>query len=421
MNINERFQQAIDDLYESNHYLAAEITKLGYPAVVDNIPTAGVLWDKERKKICFSFNENFSKTLNDDEFRFVVAHEALHFVNMHIFFFRDKVDEMQRRKKSMSEIRNTMNKLNVAADCVVNDSLVNLYKFKKNKTLGGKPIYYGIDTVKTDTHDMTVMDVFSILPEENAKNCDGDHAWESFFNEDGSFNKDFIDSIENVISNGSENSALSDEELSKIDDMKEQMEKSSDSYAAKAGTEAGSELRAIDGLGHNTLNWNKILFHFTENRKIEDKWTRPNRKLSSIYPEVVLPSYEHQEKEEIFVAIDVSGSIDRKACSLFIEVVKNSPKRFIINAISFDTRCHKYDARSGNRPIGGGGTRFDIIEKYIQSNFKKYPKFVCVFSDGVGSYIKPQYPKRWCWFLYLPYSTTYIGNMKWFKVGDLLK
>ena len=84
MNIRERFDKAVDSLYETNHYLAAEITKLGYPKLISSqvIPTAGVAWDPIKKKVSFLFNENFAKTLTDEEFTFVVAHEAIHVVKI---------------------------------------------------------------------------------------------------------------------------------------------------------------------------------------------------------------------------------------------------------------------------------------------------------------------------------------------------
>ena len=43
-NIKERFEDAISNLYKTNDYLAAEITKLGYPELIGNeLPTAAAL------------------------------------------------------------------------------------------------------------------------------------------------------------------------------------------------------------------------------------------------------------------------------------------------------------------------------------------------------------------------------------------
>jgi predicted metal-dependent peptidase len=143
--------------------------------------------------------------------------------------------------------------------------------------------------------------------------------------------------------------------------------------------------------------------------------------MMSIYPDVILPTMEDQEKEEIFFAIDSSGSIDRHALSLFVDVVRNTPKHFKIKAISFDTKCYEYDIKKGGSPRGGGGTSFCIIEDYIQQNFKKYPKAIFVLTDGEGCCVSPKHPERWCWLLYSYCQDRHIGNMKSYKVKDVLK
>jgi len=63
MNIKTRFNKAVQDLVGINHYLAAEVTKLGYPTLEEGIPTAGVGWDENKKKIVFLFNPEFAKSL----------------------------------------------------------------------------------------------------------------------------------------------------------------------------------------------------------------------------------------------------------------------------------------------------------------------------------------------------------------------
>jgi predicted metal-dependent peptidase len=227
--------------------------------------------------------------------------------------------------------------------------------------------------------------------------------------------------VKGFIQDNIENSALSDEELGKIEEMKDALEESKDAYAQQAGKEAVGSLRPIDGLGQNALNWNRILFKLTDTKKPRDIWNRSPRKMQSVYPDVILPTIEDQEKEDIFFAIDSSGSIDRNALTLFVDVVRNTPKHFRCRAITFDTMCYEYDIKRGEQPKGGGGTAFNIIEKYIQDNFKKYPKAIFVLTDGEGNHVDPQHPDRWCWLLYSYCQTRYIGNMKHYNIKDILK
>jgi hypothetical protein len=470
--IREWFEEAIEELYEQNFYLAAELTKLGYPEIIpadQYPPTAGVSWDEKKKKIKFMFNEGFFKNLTKEHFIFIVCHESIHVMNLHIFLFKDEYDKKKKKNVPAPEIQDHMRKLNVAADCVVNDSLTHFYGLERYEMLGtnqhkvkggatlldvaqklklqpplvakvnpgisltdtledGQEInvpvvpLYGMDIIEMDTEDMTVMDVFYLLPEDLSQFGVGNHEqWKSFFNADGSINRDFVDKVKGFIQDNIENSALSDEELGKIEEMKDALEESKDAYAQQAGKEAVGSLRPIDGLGQNALNWNRILFKLTDTKKPRDIWNRSPRKMQSVYPDVILPTIEDQEKEDIFFAIDSSGSIDRNALTLFVDVVRNTPKHFRCRAITFDTMCYEYDIKRGEQPKGGGGTAFNIIEKYIQDNFKKYPKAIFVLTDGEGNHVDPQHPDRWCWLLYSYCQTRYIGNMKHYNIKDILK
>jgi len=431
MNIKLRFQKAVDDMVAVNHYLAAEVCKLGYPMLSDKIPTAGVGWDGERKKIIFLFNPKFAEILNDEEFCFVVGHESIHLLNSHVFLLYDEIEKLKKMQKSISDINEWKRKMNIAMDCVVNDSLVNLYDLPKVLTedpkISGKvKIWYGKETVGTECHDMTAQEVYYLLPEEvtNPQPQTGDvenhEMWDSFFNSDGTINRDFVDAVKEFIEKNIQNSVLSDDEAEKIDEMKKSMEDCTDAYASKAGTAAVGLRRPIDGLSRETLNWNKILYKLVDILKTEDIWTKPNRKLIPVYPDIILPSWKDQEKEKIFCAIDASGSISQDALRLFVSVLRNTPKRFEIKAMSFDTKCYPYNIKSKDEPLGGGGTYFDIIEQYILDNFKKYPKAVFILTDGLGTPVVPKHPDRWAWLLYGPCSTTYCKDMKNYKIMDLL-
>jgi predicted metal-dependent peptidase len=284
-------------------------------------------------------------------------------------------------------------------------------------------LIYGIDQIKAHTQDMTAMEVYYLLPENNVDGDSSEHDWSSFFNSDGSINKEFVDKIKNFISKNLENSSMSDKEASEIEKMKEKMENSSDPNASHAGHQAAGNIRPINRLGHNTLCWDKILFEFVETKKILDCWNRPNRKLGAIYPKAILPSYIQQEKEEIFIAIDASGSIDEEAFQLFVDVVINTPQRFKIKCITFDTVCYDWDVKKGEAPRGRGGTHFNIIEKYIQENLERYPKAIFVLTDGDngdGPVVVDQ-PNRWCWLLYGACRRENIKNMKNLEIKKLLK
>jgi len=475
--LKKRYKDAVKELYYRGNYLAAELTKLGYPKSDERIPTAGVAWDDKRKKIIFLFNPDFASKLNDEQFLFVACHEAIHILNGHVFLMKSENDRLIRTNRSQEELMRFRYKFNIAADCVVNDSLTSLYSLVRQNFLGyteftltedcsiveaaqkmvanpltpddivdiqeANPsisdvnsqmkagtkavipgfIIYGDKTVGTNCADLTVMDVYLILPDDRSQSAlDPDnHMWDTFFDSSGDIKKEFVDKMGRFLDKNMENSTLSDGEAGKIDELRKNMKNSNDSYVSAAGQNASGTRRPIDNLGNESINWNKILFRLTDTIKAEEKWNRPNRRLMSIYPDVILPSYPDQEEEHIFVAIDSSGSIDYKALSLFVSVLKNTPRNFKIKAISFDNKCYEYDVRGTEMPQGGGGTDFGIIEDYIQKNFKKYPAATFILTDGCGTSVHPQYENRWAWILYGSSSEAYCKNMARYKIEELLK
>lgn len=429
MNPKERYREAIDFFYTTNYRLAGQASKLGYPSMVDGFPyTAGVLWNKDKRKIDFAFNNAFCEKLDDDHFNFTVAHETTHVINGHVFMLKSEIDRLKAQGASKQEISKWMRKFNKAADCVVNDTLVNLYgiprcEFRFLTDKDKCPIFYGKETVGCDCHDLSVIDVMYLLPEneseEEQQDFDDHSMWQSFFNDDGSLNRDFVDAMQDFLEGNMDNPALSDAEIEELENLQNSMQDCSDPYARQAGRSSASSTRKIEAQTA-AVRWEKILFKKVERNKFEDKWNRRSRKLSGFPPDLLLPVNQAKEVEDIFVAIDVSGSIDFRALDLFISVVKNTPKHFKINAITFNTMCKPFDIKS-SKVRSGGGTSFHIIEEYIQQNLPKYPKAVFVLTDGCGSPVEPQYPSRWTWMLYGSCSTAYCKGMSHYNLESLLK
>jgi len=420
-NFYKRFCKAVDYLYDKDYFLATELSKLGLPKIESKIPTAGVAWDEEHKKILFMFNEDFFNSLNDEQLAFVLAHEISHVMFFHIFTMKEEANKIKAKTNDdKKEIDKFLRKFNIAMDCVVNDSLLHYYKMERCFA-EGKAVY-GKETVGIDCHDLTAREVYQILPEDIDQQIDiENHFWETFFDENGNLRKEFSKSLKDLIENNLNNSCLSDKERFFVEDMKESMKNAARHDSNIAGNVPMNKFRSIMR-ANNTIKWDFVLSEFVDTKKIIDTWNRPNKNLMQFYPDVLLPHWKDQEKQKIFCAIDASGSIDYKAFSLFVNILKNSPKHIEVEAISFDTNCYPYDIENGENPRGGGGTCFNIIENYIQQNLKKYPRAVFVLTDGHGSIVNPQYPARWCWLLYgQGHSDHYCTGMKKYDIYKLLK
>ncbi len=425
MNPKDRFHNAIDFFYEKNYHLAGQASKLGYPKMVSGYPpTAAIMWNKERRKVEFVFNSTFSDSINDTQFNFAVAHEVTHVINGHVFIMKSEVDRLRAQGATEKDIAQWTQKFNKAADCVVNDTLVNLYGMPRCEfpnDNGDCGILYGKNIVGCDCHDLSVIDVMSLLPEtdDDAGGIDNHGMWESFFNEDGSINRDFVDVMQDFLDDNMDNAAASEEDAQKIEELQRSMQDCSDSYARQAGRSTSSSMKRVQA--HSAaIRWERILFRKVERHKFEDRWNRRNRKMEGFPQDLILPVSQAKEVEDIFIAIDVSGSIDWKALELFVSVVKNTPKHFSVNAITFNTSCRPFDIHS-DTVRSGGGTNFHIIENYIQENFRKYPKAVFVLTDGCGSNVSPQYPDRWTWMLYGACYSGHCKNMSNYNLESLLK
>jgi predicted metal-dependent peptidase len=420
MDIQERFRKAIVEFEDKHRYLTGQITRLGFPVIENSISTAGVTWDDTKKRIKFLFNEKFAEKLTDEEFYFVVSHEAIHILNCHVFLFKDEIETLKKDNKTDAHIQRHIKRLNIASDCVVNDSLVNIYKMNRFESVAGdQKLCWGKELVGSECHDMTSKEVFLLLDDEKMEKFGQmpQHTWDSFFDENGNLKEDFVKSLKDVVEEGLENSNVPDEDREKLFEMKKTFGESNDPNVA--GNQPKGNLRQIDKSNDN-IRWNIVLSDFVETRKTFDNWSRQNRKLYEFYPDTLLPKQDNTEVQEIFVAVDSSGSIDRRALTLFVNLLRNCPSHIKIKAISFDTKCYEFDIYKDKQPQGGGGTNFQIIENYIQINFKKYPKCVIVLTDGEATFVKPKYPDKWLFLLYGSCCETYIGKMKRHKIKDLM-
>lgn len=428
-DFRNRFYEVVEKIYDNNFQIASEVVRMGYPEICNEIPTAGVSWDDKKKKVKFLFNSDFYDVLSDDELMFVIAHESMHFIHLHAQLFSKEFNSL-KRKNLDSQIPRFMKSLNIAADCVVNDSLVEIYGFddelKENRFVkyGQKNIQIpkacrGEEFVGFKVHNFTVMQVVDLLKQDKVDSMLGkgdefdSHNWnaQNFFDSNGELREEVKQALKEAIENLDGNSSVGDKERKIILDIKNNMK--------GVGVESSSSRRTIDLRGES-LKWEKLLANEITMKKFEDDWAKCPRSLFAIYPDVILPTEKPTEEQDIFVAVDSSGSIDRTALSLFASVLKNVPKHVRIKSISFDTKAHEFDVKKDQNPAGGGGTNFQVIEDYILNNLKKYPKLVLVLTDGEAPPIHPKHPNRWLWLIYGNRSYG-CGNMKNFDIYKLLR
>lgn len=190
------------------------------------------------------------------------------------------------------------------------------------------------------------------------------------------------------------------------------------------GTLPASMKKQLDELLNPSIPWHILLRDFVEKTARNDyDWTRPSRRY--LYRGIVLPSLVSEELPEIVIAVDTSGSIDRKALNNFAAEASSVLGAYdtTIRVVYCDTKVHKEevftkaDLPMKMNPVGGGGTEFKPVFDYV--NKKGYtPACLIYFTDMYGDFPKrePNYPVMW--LTATETKTAPFGQTVIFKMND---
>ena len=155
---------------------------------------------------------------------------------------------------------------------------------------------------------------------------------------------------------------------------------------------------------------------------------RPSRR--GWHMDAIMPGMTPGEEIDVVVSIDMSGSISNKQAQQFLGEIggmMDSFDGYKVHVFCFDTDTYNpQDFSSENmdsieeyQPMGGGGTDFDAIFRYLKDNAID-PKRLIVFTDGYpcGSWGDPDYCDT-TWIIHgdpnpnPPFGTYAIYDEKW--------
>lgn len=162
--------------------------------------------------------------------------------------------------------------------------------------------------------------------------------------------------------------------------------------------------RLIDQHLKPQVNWQQLLLRFIEKSARSDySWQQPNKRF--IHQGIYLPSLRNCELENIFIAVDTSGSISQQDLELFSseinDILNQNPAR--VHLIYCDYRISEHREYSRNElpieiaPHGGGGTDYRPVFQYIESE-NMLPACLIYLTDlECKSFPKtaPHYPTLW--------------------------
>lgn len=361
--VREKLIQARVSLLINHSFFGNLATRLQLVNADSWLPTAAT--DGRR----FYYNTRFVNELSVGETMFLFGHEVLHVVYDHMGRF-------DGRDKQLA---------NIAADYCVNGDLIqnNIGKAITTVDIIHDRKYYGwsFEEVYDDLYENAEkIDIDSLLEkvlDDHLDDADGNGDSKDGEGKDG--NKD-----------GKGRPKLSDEEKRQI---KEEMKEAvlSAAQSAGAGNLPGGIKRMIEQWTQPKMDWRALLQQQIESViKSDFTFSKLNRR--SWHMDAILPGMNNDEKVDVCIAIDTSGSISTEMIKDFFSEVKgimDTYQDFNIKVWCFDTSIHNIaDFDPGNvdelgeyEPYGGGGTDFEVNWNMMKDEGIEPKKFI-MFTDG---------------------------------------
>jgi len=305
---------------------------LNMPSVLDeDIPTAATNGKQVR------FNPAFIDSLNDDEVKFLVAHECMHPMLEHMF----------RRGGR------TPKRWNMAADYVINKLLV-------DEKIGRMPKMGLLDHGLYAQGKGVEESIYNILPEDA---------------ED-----------DNPLDNCEDSEGTPAEQQQQQAEWKVKVAQAAQA-AKMMGKMSANMSRLVDGILQPKVNWREVMQRFLVKARTDQRtFARFNRRF--LPQGIYLPSISGESLGDVCFAVDCSGSINQETINQFaaeIKVVKDDLLPTCIHVIYFDSKVSHVESYGDQdeldiKPHGGGGTDFaPVFEKIEELGIE--PVAIVVLTD----------------------------------------
>lgn len=342
----------------------------------------------------FYYNSEFIKTLPSKQLEFLIGHEVLHCV----------YDHMGRRGDRDPRL------WNIADDYCVNQDLV-------DQRIGEK---IPIGLFDTKYRNMSAEEVYDDLY-ENADKINIDDLLDQLIDEhlDGEENGEG-DSGEGKDGDGDgkdKSNAKPKISAAERKEIRDEMKEAVMTAAQSSGADnlPSGVRKMIKDLTAPQLNWNELLQQqLLSTIKADYTFARPSRR--GWHMDAILPGNDLEQKIDIALAIDTSGSMSDETLHNIKSEVKGIMEAFgsfNLHIWCFDTAVHNpqiftednIDELLDYECIGGGGTDFDSNWEYMKSEGIEPKKFV-MFTDGYpwDSWGDPNY----CDTLFVVHGSTTI-------------
>lgn len=325
------------------------------------MPATAAVSDKEAV-----FCSEFMETLNDDELKFLVAHECMHPMLEHNFRLKGRDPALW----------------NQAADYVIN------YLLRK-EGIGRMPecgLYDEALYQKGKGVSESIYEIIREVPPEQDPNGSGG---------DGSGGDKPMDSIIGVEGTPAEIEQQANEWRIAVAQAAQS--------AKMMGKLSGTMERFVSEILSPQVDWRDVLSRFIEKARTDERsFARPNRRF--ITQGMYMPTVSGEQVGEIVFAVDCSGSISDKELSQYaaeVRKVQEDIKPKALYVVYFDHAVKHIDKFTPDDEIeinahGGGGTAFSPIFAKLD-DLDIEPEACIVLTDLCSKDFgqAPQYPVLW--------------------------
>lgn len=369
---------------ENFHSVFSAIWGMSRMIFTESVPTAAVSLSGNGERVIFSINPKFWQTLNKEQKKFTICHEALHVVFNHLQRLSDYKDEVKK-------------KANKAFDIVVNHLLISKFGFKREDLGDFAENGCWVDTIFPDKPRMSSKKSSEYYL---TRIGDGLPDMDSLF--------DNHDGWEEIEESDLKNMSSKTEDLCEGDNDLEE------SRGDKGGTGIGGNMESLRRKRvRKSQVWDVMIKDLIRTKKIltddtEETWGGKSRRHMLLGDDLFLPSERiddvfTEDKIVLNLFLDVSGSCYNLVEDFFTISESIPDKLFDINLFTFDEIVSRIPKNVSNYEFdGSGGTDFRCIERDIQDRIcggEKYPDAVFVITDGEGCKFLPERPERWTFFL----------------------
>ena len=304
------------------------------------------------------YNPHFVDSLNDEERKFLVAHECLHPMLEHTY-----------RRNGRNHKR-----WNQAADYVIN-------KLLDDEKIGKMPQGGLLDNNIHQAGGGTTDGIYNILPEPD---------------DDG--NNGHGDPLDDCNDGGDTPAEQAQQEA----EWKVRVAQAAQAAKMMGKMSAGLE-RLVGEILKPKVDWRDVLRKFLEKCKSDQRtWSKFNRRF--LAQGIYLPSVSGESLGEIAFAVDCSGSITQEVINQFAAEIlsaKEDGNPTKIHVVYFDSEVSHYECYGRDddldiKPHGGGGTAFSPVFEYFAEH--DINPVACVFltdlcCNDFGE--QPDYPVLW--------------------------